>query len=51
MRAVEIKCFNNCLYFYHINNRINPLTVTVNLNKVLFIIKEGQNYIELLKKL
>jgi len=40
MRAAEIKRFNSYLYFYYINNRINPLTVTVNLNKILFIIKE-----------
>ena len=41
MRATEIKCFNNYLYFYYINNKINLLTITVNLNRVSFIIKEG----------
>jgi len=41
MRIAEIKRFNNCLYFYYINNGINLLTIIVNLNKVSFIIKEG----------
>jgi len=41
MRATEIKHFNSCLYFYCINNRINPLTVIVDLNKIPPIIKEG----------
>jgi len=41
IRAAEIKRFNNYLYFYYINNRINSLTVIVNLNKIPFIIKEG----------
>jgi len=40
MRAAEIEHFNNYLYLYYINNRINPLTVIVNLSKVPFIIKE-----------
>ena len=39
--AVEIKHFNSRLYFYYINNRINPLTVTVDLSRVPSIIKEG----------
>jgi len=51
MRAIEIKHFNSCLYFYYINNKINPLAITVNLNKIPLIIKEGQSYIKLLKKL
>jgi len=41
MRAVEIKHFNKKNYFYYIDNGINPLTIIVNLNKVLSIIKEG----------
>jgi len=41
MRVAEIKRFNNCLYFYYINNRINLLTVIVDLSKVPLIIKEG----------
>jgi len=38
--TAEIKRFNNYLYFYYINNKINPLTIIVNLNRVFFIIKE-----------
>ena len=38
--TTEIKRFNSCLYFYYINNGINPLTVAVNLNKVPPIIAE-----------
>jgi len=41
MRTAEIKRFTSYLYFYNINNRINPLTVTVDLNRVPPIIKEG----------
>jgi len=41
MRAVEIKRFNSYLYFYCINYKINLLTVTVDLNRVSPIIKEG----------
>jgi len=40
MRAVEIKYFSSCLYFYCINNGINSLIITVDLNKVPLIIKE-----------
>ena len=43
--------FNSRSYFYCINNRINPLTVTVNLSKLLPIIAEGQSHAELLEKL
>jgi len=39
--VVKIKYFNNYLYFYCIDNRINLLTIIVDLNKVPFIIKEG----------
>jgi len=41
IRATEIERFNSCLYFYYINNRIDPLTVIVDLSRVSFIIKEG----------
>jgi len=51
MRKVEIKHFNSYLYFYYINNGINFLTVIVDLNKMLSIVKKGQSYIELPKKL
>jgi len=46
MRAAEIKRFNSYLYFYYINNKINLLTIIVDLSRVPFIIKEGQNYIK-----
>jgi len=51
IRTAEIEHFNNFLYFYCINNRINFLIIIVDLNKVFFIIKERQNYIELFKEL
>ena len=51
MRIIKMEYFNSCFYFYYIDNRINPLTVTVNPNKLLPIIAEGQSYIELLKEL
>jgi len=38
MRIVEIKYFNNYLYLYYINNKINFLTIIVDLNKMPFII-------------
>ena len=47
----KIKRFNSCLYFYYINNGINFLIITVDLNKVPFIIIERQNYIKLSKEL
>ena len=37
----EIKSFNSRLYFYCINNGINPLTIAVDLNKIHPIIKNG----------
>jgi len=41
MRATEIKRFNSRLYFYYINNKINPLIIAVDLNRVPPIIIEG----------
>jgi len=41
MRVTEIKRFNSRLYFYCINNRINSLTIIVDLSKISFIIIEG----------
>ena len=49
--ATKIGRFNSRLYFYYINNRINPLTITVDLSRVSLIIIEGQSYIELPKEL
>jgi len=51
MYTIKIKRFNSCLYFYYINNKINPLTIVVNLSKVPLIVVEGQNYIKLFKEL
>jgi hypothetical protein len=49
--ATKKKCFNSYLYFYYINNRINPLTIIVDLSRVPPIVIEGQSYIELPKEL
>jgi len=48
---IEIECFNSRLYFYYINNGINPLAVIVDLSRVPPIIEEGQSYMELPKEL
>ena len=39
--ATKIERFNSRLYFYCVNNRINPLTVAVDLSRVPPIIIEG----------
>ena len=41
MRATKKKRFNSRLYFYYINNRINPLVVAVDLSRVPLIVIEG----------
>jgi hypothetical protein len=41
IRATKKKRFDSRLYFYYINNRINPLTVAVDLSRVPPIIIEG----------
>ena len=41
IRVTKIERFNSRLYFYYINNGINPLTVTVDLSRVPLIIIEG----------
>ena len=51
MRAAKIERFNSRLYFYYVNNRINPLTITVDLSRVPPIIAEGQSHAELPKEL
>jgi len=51
MHAAKIERFNSRFYFYYANNRINPLTVTVDLSRVPSIVIEGQSYIELPKEL
>ena len=47
----EIDRFNNYSYFYCINNRINPLTILVDLNRVPLITKKGRSYAKLPKEL
>ena len=49
--TTKIERFNSRLYFYYINNRIDPLTIIVDLSRVPPIIIEGQSYIELPKEL
>ena len=51
IRATKIERFNSRLYFYCINHKINPLTVTVDPSIIPPIIVEGQSYIELPKEL
>ena len=51
MRVIKMGRFNSRLYFYCVNNRINPLTVTVDLSRVPLIVVEGQSYVELPKEL
>ena len=41
IRATEKKRFNSRLYFYYINNGINPLVVAVDLSRVPPIVIEG----------
>ena len=49
--TTKIERFNSRSYFYCVNNRINPLTITVDLSRVPLVIIEGQSYIELPKEL
>ena len=51
MRITEMERFNSRLYFYCVNNRIDPLTVAVDLSRVPLVIVEGQSYVELPKEL
>jgi len=48
---IEMERFNSRLYFYCINNGINPLTVAVDLSRVPLVIIEGQSHAELSKEL
>jgi len=41
MYIAKIERFNSRLYFYYVNNGINPLTITVDLSRVPPIIVEG----------
>ena len=51
MHATEMECFNNCSYFYCVNNEINFSTIVVNPNKMPPIVAKGQSHVELLKEL
>jgi len=51
MRITKVERFNSRLYFYYIDNRIEPLTVTVDPSRIPSIITEGQSHAELPKEL
>ena len=39
--VTKIKRFNNCFYFYCIDNGINPLTVIVDPSRLPLVVIEG----------
>jgi hypothetical protein len=41
IRITKIERFNSRSYFYYVDNRINPLTVTVDLSRLPPVIIEG----------
>jgi hypothetical protein len=41
MRTTKKERFDSCLYFYYVNNGIDPLTVAVDLSRVPPIVIEG----------
>ena len=51
IHVTKIERFNSRLYFYYINNRINPLAVVVDLSRVPPVIIKGQSHAELPKEL
>jgi hypothetical protein len=51
MHVTEMERFNSCLYFYCVNNGINPLAVFINLSRVPFVITEGQSHAKLPEEL
>ena len=51
IHATEMDRFNSCLYFYCVDNGIDLLTISVDLNRVPPIAKEGWSYVELPKEL
>ena len=51
MHITKIERFNSRLYFYYVNNRIDPLAVAVDLSRVPPVIAKGQSYMELPKEL
>ncbi len=51
MYITEIECFDSHLYFYYINNGINPLIIAVDLSRVPPIVAKGQSHIKLPEEL
>ena len=51
MYITKIERFNNRLYFYCVDNKIDPLTVAVDLSRVPPIVIEGQSHTKLPKEL
>ena len=41
IRATKMERFNSRSYFYYVANRINPLTITVDLSRLPLVIIEG----------
>ena len=46
-----MECFNSYLYFYCVNNGIDPSIIAADPSRVLPIIAEGQSHVELPKEL
>ena len=40
IRITKIERFNSRSYFYYVDRRINPLTITVDLSRLLLVIIE-----------
>ena len=51
MHIMEIKHFNSHLYFYCINQGINPSAIMADLSRMPFVIKKEQSHAELPKEL
>jgi len=49
--ATEMRRFDSCLYFYCVDNGIDPLTITVDPSRVPLIVAEGQSHVELPEEL
>jgi hypothetical protein len=41
IRATKMERFNSYSYFYYVNNRIDPLTVMVDLSRLPLVVIEG----------
>ena len=49
--TTEMECFNSHLYFYYVDNGIDPSTVVADLSRVLPIVTERQSHVELPEEL